>query len=51
MRHLLTTQGLHQDEAIAMLDAAEDMAAVGKRKVEQLPTLRGKTVINLFFED
>ncbi|QYH36117.1 aspartate carbamoyltransferase catalytic subunit [Salinibacterium sp. M195] len=51
MRHLLTTQGLPRDEAIAILDVAEDMAAVGEREVKKLPTLRGKTVINLFFED
>ncbi|MBH0054140.1 MULTISPECIES: aspartate carbamoyltransferase catalytic subunit [unclassified Salinibacterium] len=51
MRHLLSTQGLPRDEAIAILDVAEDMAAVSEREVKKLPTLRGKTVINLFFED
>ena len=49
MRHLLSTQGLPRDEAIAILDVAEDMAAVSEREVKKLPTLRGKTVINLFF--
>ncbi|GAA1951701.1 aspartate carbamoyltransferase catalytic subunit [Agromyces allii] len=51
MRHLLSTRGLARDEAIALLDIAEDMAAVQHREVKKLPTLRGKTVVNLFFED
>ncbi|MGZ0210978.1 MAG: aspartate carbamoyltransferase catalytic subunit [Actinomycetales bacterium] len=51
MRNLLTTQGLARDEAIAILDVAEDMASVSEREVKKLPTLRGKTVISLFFED
>ena len=34
-----------------ILDVAEDMAAVSTREVKKLPTLRGKTVVNLFFED
>ncbi|GAA1842472.1 aspartate carbamoyltransferase catalytic subunit [Agromyces salentinus] len=51
MRHLLSTRELARDEAIALLDIAEDMAAVQHREVKKLPTLRGKTVVNLFFED
>lgn len=51
MRHLLSTRDLGRDEAIAILDVAEDMADVAKREVKKLPTLRGKTVVNLFFED
>ena len=51
MRHLLSTKGLGRDEAVALLDIAEDMAAVQEREVKKLPTLRGKTVVNLFFED
>jgi len=51
MRNLLTTYGLSRDDAIAILDVAEDMAEVSEREVKKLPTLRGKTVINLFFED
>ncbi|ANJ26918.1 aspartate carbamoyltransferase catalytic subunit [Agromyces aureus] len=51
MRHLLSTRSLSRDEAIALLDIAEDMAAVQHREVKKLPTLRGKTVVNLFFED
>ena len=51
MRHLLSTKDLARDETIALLDIAEDMADVANREVKKLPTLRGKTVVNLFFED
>ena len=51
MRHLLSTRDLSRDEAIALLDIAEDMAEVAGREVKKLPTLRGRTVVNLFFED
>jgi aspartate carbamoyltransferase catalytic subunit len=51
MRHLLDTQTLARDEAIRILDVAEDMAATQGREVKKLPTLRGRTVVNLFFED
>lgn len=51
MRHLLSTADLSRDEAIALLDIAEDMADVSNREVKKLPTLRGRTVVNLFFED
>lgn len=51
MRHLLSTRDLSKDDAISILDVAEDMADVQSREVKKLPTLRGKTVVNLFFED
>ena len=51
MRHLLSTKTLSREEAIGLLDIAEDMADVANREVKKLPTLRGKTVVNLFFED
>ncbi|WP_431218098.1 aspartate carbamoyltransferase catalytic subunit [Leifsonia xyli] len=51
MRHLLSTRDLPRDGAIQLLDVAEDMADVQEREVKKLPTLRGKTVVNLFFED
>ncbi|MDD7929588.1 aspartate carbamoyltransferase catalytic subunit [Microbacterium thalli] len=51
MRHLLDTKGLTPAEAVRILDVAEDMAATQHREVRKLPTLRGKTVVNLFFED
>ena len=51
MKHMLSTKDLSRDDAIALLDIAEDMADVAGREVKKLPTLRGKTVVNLFFED
>lgn len=51
MRHLLDTQSLSRDNAIAILDTAMEMAAVGEREVKKVPALRGRTVVNLFFED
>jgi len=51
MRHLLDTKHLSRAEAIRILDVAEDMADTQQREVKKLPALRGKTVVNLFFED
>ena len=39
------------DDALEILDVAEDMRDTQSREVKKLPTLRGKTVVNLFFED
>jgi aspartate carbamoyltransferase catalytic subunit len=49
--HLLTTRDLSRDAAVALLDIAEDMAGTQQRSVKKLPTLQGRTVVNLFFED
>ena len=51
MRHLLDTRTLDHDTAVRILDVAEDMADTQSREVKKLPTLLGKTVVNLFFED
>ena len=51
MRHLLDTKTLSREDAVLLLDTAEDMAATQTREVKKLPTLRGKTVVNLFYED
>ena len=51
MRHLLSTKDLSYDAALTFLDTADQMAAVGHRSVKKLPALRGRTVVNLFFED
>ncbi len=51
MRNLLDTTSLSRVDALRILDVAEDMAATQQREVRKLPTLRGKTVVNLFFED
>jgi aspartate carbamoyltransferase catalytic subunit len=51
VKHLLSTEDLSLTNAIRILDTAEEMAAVGDREVKKLPALRGRTVVNLFFED
>ncbi|MCU1595557.1 MAG: aspartate carbamoyltransferase [Frankiales bacterium] len=50
-RHLLSAADLSLDDATLILDTALEMAAVSDRTVKKLPTLRGRTVVNLFFED
>jgi aspartate carbamoyltransferase catalytic subunit len=51
MRHLLTTTDLSQPDALAILDTARELSLLADRPVKKLPTLRGRTVVNLFFED
>jgi len=51
MKHLLSAADLDRDEALAILDAAARMHSVQTREVKKLPPLRGRTVVNLFFED
>ena len=51
MRHLLSTADLTHAEAVAVLDTAAQMAATQSREIKKLPTLHGRTVVNLFFED
>jgi aspartate carbamoyltransferase catalytic subunit len=49
-RHLLGTEGLRADDAVRILDTAEAFLEVSRRPIRKVPTLRGKTIINLFFE-
>ncbi len=49
--HLLSAADLTRDEAVLVLDTARELAAVSGHGVRKLPTLRGRTVVNLFFED
>lgn len=51
MRHLLSAADLDRAAAIEVLDIASRMAATQGREIKKLPTLRGRTVVNLFFED
>src|ERR1700748_1595704 len=51
MKHLLSAADLSKDEAIAILDTATRMHAIQTRQVKKLPPLRGRTIVNLFFED
>ncbi len=49
--HLLSAADLNRDDALLVLDTAAEMAALATREVKKLPTLRGRTVVNLFYED
>jgi aspartate carbamoyltransferase catalytic subunit len=51
MKHLLSAADLDRDTCVSILDVAEQMAATQHREIKKLPTLRGRTVVNLFFED
>jgi aspartate carbamoyltransferase catalytic subunit len=50
-RHLLSINDLTRDDAILVLDTAQELANVSNAPIKKLPTLRGRTVVNLFFED
>jgi aspartate carbamoyltransferase catalytic subunit len=50
-RHLLSAADLTRDDALLVLDTAEEMRSLVDRPIKKLPTLRGRTVVNLFFED
>ena len=51
MKHLLSINDITKDFAVTILDTATEMAKVSEGPVKKLPTLRGKTVVNLFAED
>lgn len=49
-KHLLGIQSLEASEILTVLDTAESLFEISTREVKKVPTLRGKTIINLFFE-
>ena len=49
--HLLSTTDLDREAALQILDTAEELARVSDMPIKKMPTLRGRTVVNLFFED
>lgn len=51
MKHLLSINDLSKVEAISILDTAQEMARVSDGPMKKLPTLRGRTIVNLFAED
>jgi aspartate carbamoyltransferase catalytic subunit len=51
MRHLLSIADVSKAEAISILDTANELARVSDGAVKKLPTLRGRTIVNLFAED
>ncbi len=51
MRHLLSISDLNATEAVGILDTATELARISDGQVRKLPTLRGRTIVNLFAED
>lgn len=49
-KHLMTMDDVTSDEIVMILDTAESFAEVNQRRIKKLPTLRGRTIVNLFFE-
>ena len=50
LRHFLTIEGLNRQTLLDILDTAESFISIGEREIKKVPLLRGKTVVNLFFE-
>ena len=51
MKHLLSINDLSYEDSIAILDTAQELARVSDGPMKKLPTLRGRTIVNLFYED
>ena len=51
MRHLLSVSALTKSQATSILDTASELARISEGTVKKLPTLRGRTIVNLFAED
>jgi aspartate carbamoyltransferase catalytic subunit len=49
-KDLLSIADLTRDEIYLVLDTAEAMREIGQRPIKKVPTLRGKTIVNLFYE-
>jgi aspartate carbamoyltransferase catalytic subunit len=51
IKHLLSMQQLGRDDVVRILDTAESFREVGTRVIKKVPALRGRTVVNLFYEN
>ncbi len=49
-RNLLGLEGLHRDELTFLLDTAASFKEISERDIKKVPTLRGKTIVSLFYE-
>ena len=49
-RHLLGIEEMELDEIAQILDTAESFLEISRRTIKKVPTLRGRTIVNLFFE-
>ena len=50
LKHFLTINGLPRETLVSILDTADSFIDFGKREIKKIPLLRGKTMVNLFFE-
>lgn len=50
MKHLLGIEGMQPEEIVTVLDTADAMLEISQREIKRVPTLRGRTVINVFLE-
>jgi aspartate carbamoyltransferase catalytic subunit len=50
LKHFLTTEGLGSDILTQILDTAENFTDINQKSIKSVPLLRGKTIVNLFFE-
>ena len=50
LKHFLTTEGLSRELLTQILDTADSFVSIGEQPIKKVPLLRGKTVVNLFFE-
>jgi aspartate carbamoyltransferase catalytic subunit len=50
MRHLLSVEELDRDDIERFMERADSFAEVGRRDIKKVPTLRGRTIVNLFYE-
>ncbi len=50
-QHLLGLEGVSREDITLMLDTADSFYEVLQREIKVVPTLRGKTIVNLFYED
>lgn len=50
MKHLLGIEGMEPEEIVTVLDTADAMLEISQREIKRVPTLRGRTVINVFLE-
>src|SRR3989475_3923569 len=51
IKHLLSVTQLERDDILRILDTAESFREVGSRVIKKVPALRGRTVVNLFYEN
>ena len=51
LRHFLTIEGLKRQLLVDIMDRAEQFSSISNRQAKKVPLLRGKTIVNLFFEN